>query len=63
MEESGQLPRILFQSETDTQPRAESHSLRTKDVSVGRAVLTWYLDVFLSWSYISAEEDEDLSVG
>ena len=36
-----------FQSGTDTQLRAESHSLRMKDVSVGRAILRWFLDVFL----------------
>ena len=34
-----------------------------KDVSVGRAILTWFLDVFLSWSDISVEEDEDLIGG
>ena len=53
----------LFKSRTNNQPRAESHSLRMKDVSVGRAILTWFLDVFLSWSDISAEEDEDLPRG
>ena len=57
------VTRILFQYGTDTQPRAESHSLRMKDVSVGWAILTWFLDVFLSWEDISAEEDEDLPRG
>ena len=63
MEAPGQLPGNLFQSGTDTQPRAESHYLRMKYVSVGRAIMTWFLDVFLSWSNISAEEDEDLPGG
>ena len=54
------VTRNLFQSRTDTQPRAESHSLRTKDVSAGRAILTRFLDVFLSWLDTSVEEDEDL---
>ena len=26
------------------------------DVSVGRAFLTWFLDVFLPWSDVSAEQ-------
>ena len=49
----------LFKSGTSNQPRAESHFLTTKDVSVGQAILTWFLDVFLSWSNISVEEDEE----
>ena len=53
----------FFQSGTDTQPRDESHSLRMKYVSVGWAILTWFLDVLLSWSDISVEEDEYLPGG
>ena len=59
MEAPDQLPRNLFHSGTDTQSRVESHSLRTKYVSAGRDILTWFMDVFLSWLDISVEEDED----
>ena len=34
-----------------------------KDVSVGRAILRWFLDVLLLWLDISDEEDEDLPGG
>ena len=37
--------------------------LPLSDVSVGMAFLTWFLDVFLPWLDISAEEDEDLHGG
>ena len=69
------MTKNLIQSGTHTQPRAESHTLRMKDVSVGWAILIWFLDVFLSWSdisvgrafltqsNISVEEDEDILGG
>ena len=55
MESPGHLRGNLFHCRTDTQPGAKSHSLRMKDVSVGCAILTWFLDVFLSWLDISVE--------
>ena len=58
MEAPSQLPGICFSLGLTL-----NHSLRTKDVSVGRAIPTWFLDVFLSWSDISVEEDEDLHGG